>query len=56
MDLPLHETIHLPPETRATAVTLTSSGRTAFLVAEVLGLLRNATSLQAVYFGYAVAT
>ena len=56
VDLPLHETIHLPPETRATAVTLTSTGRTAFLAAEVLGLLRKETSSHAVYFVYTGAT
>ena len=54
MDLPLHETIHLPPETRATALTLTATGRTALRVEVMLGLARKATPSHAVYFGYAV--
>jgi hypothetical protein len=56
MVVPSQVTRQLPPDTRFTVVTLTSAGRTALRVDDVLALLRKATPSQAVYFVYTGAT
>lgn len=51
---PLHDVLHVLPDTRATVITFMFRGRTAFRTAEVAGRVRSATPSQVVTFGYCV--